>query len=70
MKEHVLRLSEFGPVDKVFQMRACFMAAQQHPKVICYIDGTTVSFDDEDDGTNQPKSNQKKIHPSSWTLSL
>jgi hypothetical protein len=59
LKEHVLHLAEFGPVDKVFQMRACFMAAQQHPEVICYIDDTDVSSDDEDNGTNQPKSKAK-----------
>jgi hypothetical protein len=63
MKDHVLHLTEFGPVDKVFQMRACFMAAQQHPEVICYIGGTIVSSNDEDDGTNQPKSKANEDSP-------
>jgi hypothetical protein len=63
VKQHVIRLTEFGPADKIFQMRACFMAAQKHPEVICYIDNTGVSSDDEDDDTNQPKSKGKDNSP-------
>jgi hypothetical protein len=63
VKQHVIRLTEFGPADTIFQMRACFMAAQKHPEVICYIDNTGVSSDDEDDDTNQPKSKGKDNSP-------
>jgi hypothetical protein len=63
VKQHVIRLMECGLADKIFQTRACFMAAQKHPEVICYIDNAGVLSDDEDDGTNQPKSKGKDNYP-------
>jgi hypothetical protein len=65
MEENVLHLTEFGPADKFFQMRACFTAARQHPEVIYYIDDTSVLSDDEVDDciTNQPKSKAKEDTP-------
>jgi uncharacterized protein YfaQ (DUF2300 family) len=34
VKQHVIWLTEFGPANKIFQMRASFVAAQKHREVI------------------------------------
>jgi hypothetical protein len=42
-------------------MRACYMAAQHHPEVICHIDETGNASNDEDDGLGSKPVSEEKV---------